>query len=137
MGKYLKFRSKSPEKKGMHPIWRGIGCILIIVVPLLAFWMMSIFVPLIIATGKIPYQLLGPVHFPERAFKIQIVAGIARFISSFDNLWVNIIMFFVILLILTAVFSLLYSAIYTIVGPTRYTELDAPPTKYKGKKYTR
>jgi hypothetical protein len=137
MGKYSKYRSKSVEKKGMHPIWRGIGCILIIVVPLLTFWIMSITVPLIIATGKVPYQLLGPVHFPKWAFKVQTVAVIAGFISSIDNMWINIITFFVILLILTAVFSLLYSGIYQMVGPVRYTELDAPPTKYKGKKYTR
>ncbi|MBE3037619.1 MAG: hypothetical protein IMZ62_02235 [Chloroflexi bacterium] len=137
MGKYAKYQRKSPEKKGMHPIWRGIGCILIIVIPLLAFGMMLVFVPPIIATGKVPYQLLGHVHFPEWAFKVRIVADISSFISSIDNLWMNIITFFVMLLILTAVASLLYSMIYTLVGPARYSELDAPPPKYKGKVYKR
>jgi len=121
----------------MNPIWRGIGCILIVVVPLLAYGMMLVFVPPIIATGKVPYQLLGHVQFPEWAFKVRIVADIASYISSIDNLWMNIITFFVMLLILTAVASLLYSMIYALIGPARYSELDAPPTKYKGKKYTR
>lgn len=137
MSKYTKYQLKSPNKKGMNPIWRGIGCILIIVVPLLAFGLMLVFVPPIIATGKVPSQLLGHVHFPEWTFKVWTLADIVRFISSIDNLWTNIITFFVMLVILTGVFSLLYSMIYSLVGPVRYTELDAPPTKYKGKKYTR
>jgi hypothetical protein len=137
MGKYAKYQRKPPKKRGLHPIWRGIGCILIIIVPLLAFGMMLVSVPPIIATGKVPYQLLGRVHFPDWAFKVRIVAGIASYISSIDNLWMNIITFFVMLLLLTAVASLLYSLIYTLVGPARYSAQDAPPPKYKAKKYTR
>jgi hypothetical protein len=137
MTKYAKYQRKSAEKKGMNPIWRGIGCILIVIVPLLAYGMMLIFSPLIIATGKVPYQLLGYVQLPEWAFKVRIVADVALFIGSINNLWMNSITFFVMLLILTGVASLLYSMIYSVVGPARYTELDAPPTKYKGKVYKR
>ncbi len=137
MGKYAKFQRKTPEKKGLNPIWRGIGCILIVVVPLLAYGLMILFAPVIIATGKVPYQLLGFVHFPDWAYKVRIVADIAIFIGSIQNLWLNIITFFVIVLILTTVASLLYSWIYSVVGPARYTEMDAPPSKHKAKKYTR
>jgi hypothetical protein len=137
MGKYAKYHHKSPEKRRMNPIWRGIGCILIIVVPLLTFGIMLVSVPSIISTGKVPYQLLGRVHFPDWVFKLRITAVIASFINSFDNLWVYIITFFVILLILTSVASLVYSMIYTVVGPARYTEMDAPPPKYKPKVYKR
>lgn len=137
MAKYAKFQRKSSERKRSNPIWRGIGCILIIVVALLTYGLMLVIVPLIIATGKVPYQLLGPVHFPDWAFKLRITADIASYISSFNNLGINIISFLVILLILTGVASLLYSIIYSLVGPARYSDLDAPPTKYKGKKYTR
>jgi len=121
----------------MNPLWRGIGCLLIAIVPLLSFWLMIHFVPLIIATGKVPYQLLGHVYFPDWAFKIKMTADIASYISSFNNLWISIITFFVMVLLLTTVSSLLYSILYTLVGPARYSALDAPPSKYKAKKYTR
>jgi len=137
MGKYSKFQHKSPAKKGLHPIWRGIGCILIIVVPLLAFGLMLVFVPPIIATGKVPHQLLGHIQFPEWVSRYRMLSGTATFIHSINNLGVNIVTFFVMLLILTGVASLLYSMIYSVVGPARYTQLDAPPSKYKAKKYTR
>jgi hypothetical protein len=137
MAKYAKYKVKIDENKGMNPIWRGIGCILIVVVPLLAFGLMILIVPSIIATGKVPYQFLGYVHFPDWAYKFQMTADIANFIGSIKDLWVNMITFFVIILILTTVASLLYSWVYSVVGPARYTELDAPPSKHKAKKYTR
>jgi ABC-type multidrug transport system fused ATPase/permease subunit len=137
MGKYALYQRKSVKKRGMNPIWRGIGCLLIVIVLLVSFGLMEVSTPAIIATGKVPYQLLGHIHFPDWAFKFKMTADIASFISGFDNLWMYIITFFVMLLLLTGVASLLYSIIYTLIGPARYSAQDAPPPKYKAKKYTR
>jgi hypothetical protein len=137
MAKYAQFKQRPTARRVMNPIWRGIGCILIVVVPLVAYWLMILTVPMIIATGKIPYQLLRPAHFPDWAYRAPVIAEMARFIGSISNLWLNLIAFFVIILLLTGVASLLYSMFYALVGPARYTEVDAPPAKYKGKKYTR
>jgi len=137
MGKYAKYYRKSPEKRKIHPIWRGIGLILIIIAPLMAFGMMVVFVPMIIASGKVPWQLLGYIQFPDWVFRVRIVSSFAFFIGRIQNLWLDIITFFVILLILTGVTSLLYAIIYTLVGPARYSPVDAPPPKHKGKFYKR
>ena len=137
MSKYMKYQHASPRKKEMHPIWRGIGCILLVIIPLMAFGLMLVIAPAIIRTGLVPHQLLGYVHFPVWAFRFHITSVIAIFIGSLNNLWFNIIVFFVMLLILAGITSLLYSALYQVVGPVRYTPLDAPPSKYKSKKYTR
>jgi hypothetical protein len=137
MGKYTRYQLKSPVKKVMHPIWRGIGCILIIVIPLMAYGLMLITAPAIIKTGLVPYQLLGYLHFPVWVFRFHITSAIAVFIGSLKNLWFNIIVFFVMLLILAGITSSLYSALYQLVGPARYTSLDAPPSKHKAKRYTR
>lgn len=137
MSKYVKYRIRPTEKQGLNPIWRGIGCILIVVVPLLAFGLTVLIAPTLIATGKVPYQLVGYVHFPDWAYRVIIISSIAHFIGSFKNLWLNIITFFVIVLILTTVASLLYAWIYSLIGPARYTALDAPPSKHKGRAYKR
>ena len=137
MSKYVKYRIKPKPKKELNPIWRGIGCILIVVVPLMAFGLMLLVVPALIATGKVPYQLIGYVHFPLWAYRVMIVKNIALFIGSFKDLWLNIIIFWVMVLILTTVASLLYAWIYSLVGPARYTALDAPPPKHRGKNYKR
>jgi len=65
MSKYAKYRIRQDPKQGMNPVWRGIGCILLVVVPLLAFGLMELLVPVLIKTGKVPYQLVGYVHFPD------------------------------------------------------------------------
>jgi hypothetical protein len=137
MSKYAKYRIRQVPKQGMNPVWRGIGCILLVVVPLLAFGLMELLVPVLIKTGKVPYQLVGYVHFPDWAYKVMIISSIARFIGSLNNLWLNIITFFVIVLLLTTIASLLYTWIYSLVGPAQYTKLDAPPSKHKAKAYKR
>jgi hypothetical protein len=121
----------------MNPIWRGVGCILIVIVPLLAFWLMLVLAPPIIATGLVPYQLLGYIQFPAWALRNKITSGIAFFIGSLNHLWLSIIIFLVVLLILSAIISISYTALYQTFGPIRYTPVDAPPSKHKPKKYTR
>jgi drug/metabolite transporter (DMT)-like permease len=137
MAKFTQFQRKSVEKKGMHPIWRGIGCILIIIAPLMSYGLTLLFVPALIATGNVPYQLLGYIHFPAWVYHSKITFGIGSYLSSFSNPWFNIIIFLVILLILTGVGSLLYTYLYSLVGPARYTAVDAPPSKHKPKFFKR
>ncbi|MGZ6346749.1 MAG: hypothetical protein ACXWNC_04150 [Anaerolineales bacterium] len=137
MSKYVKYRVKQDPKKVMNPIWRGIGCILLVVVPLLAFGLMELLVPVLIKTGKVPSQLVGYVRFPDWAYKVMIISSITRFIGSLQNLWISIITFFVIVLLLTTIASLLYTWMYSLVGPAQYSALDAPPSKHKAKAYKR
>ncbi len=137
MGKYSRVATTSTRKKEINPIWRGIGCLLIIFVPLLSFGIMLVLVPSLIATGLIPYQLLGYVQFPEWIYQVPLLVNIAIFIGSINNLWLGIITFLVIVLILSGVSSLVYSMVYSLVGPERYSEFDAPPSRHKPKKYTR
>jgi len=137
MGKYVRYHTKTPGKKPMHPVWRGIGCLLIVFVPLLSLWLMTVFVPKIVGTGRLPYQLVGHVQFPKWVLKLHFLESITGFIGSLDNLWISIITFLVILLLLSTIVSISYALIYGAIGPARYNEMDAPPAKYKTKKYTR
>jgi hypothetical protein len=136
MGMAVKY-TPVKEKKGINPIWRGIGCILI-VLDLLASYIASIFiVPLLLTTGYVPVELLGHIHFPDWVFKVPVLNGLASLISGFNNLYLSIIVFIVILVLLTGIFSLLYVAFLQFSGPPRYTELDAPPSTHRAKPYKR
>jgi len=137
MGKYAKYQRKSEKKPGMNPIWRGIGCILIVIVPVISYAMMVIFSPVIIATNLVPSELLGHVKFPAWVLKSPILSDVTFFIGGINDLWFKLIAFFVILLLLTAIFSLLYTMVFQLIGPPRYTDKDAPPSKYKAKVYRR
>ena len=137
MGKYSKYQRKSEKKPEANPIWRGIGCILIVVVPVISYALMVILTPAIVATGLVPYALLGYVKFPEWVLRTPILSDIALFIGGINDLGLKLIAFFVILLLVAAIFSLLYSLVSQVIGPPRYSDKDAPPSTHKGKIYKR
>ena len=137
MAKYRKYERKSAPKPGTNPLWRGVGCILIVVVPLISYGLMTVVNPLLMASGLVPVEITGYVKFPDWSLRSPFLSGITSFIGGIDNLWLKLIVFFVILLLLTTISSMVYSMIYQLVGPPRYSERDAPPSKQKAKAYKR
>jgi len=137
MGIYTKLQHREKRRPEIHPIWRGIGCILLVVVPLVTFALTTLVVPLLAATGYVPQGLLGHINFPAWAYRLPVLSGIATFIGGFDKLGLGIIVFIVILVWFTGIFSFIYVAILQIIGPPRYSEIDAPPPRYKSKPYKR
>jgi hypothetical protein len=136
MGMAVKY-TPIKEKKGMNHIWRGIGCFLI-VFALLASYLGSIFaVPPLVATGYVPLELLGHIQFPEWVSKVPVINALAGLISGFNNLGLGIVVFIVILVLLSGVFSLVFVGILQASGPSRYSEMDAPPSTHKAKRYKR
>jgi amino acid transporter len=137
MGMNVRFKDKEKKRPEINPIWRGIGFILLIVVPLVTFALTAIAVPPLLATGYVPNQLVGHINFPAWVARVPVLRDIAHFIWSFNNLGLGILVFIAILVLLTGIFSLIYVAILQYIGPPRYTETDAPPSKHKGKVYKR
>lgn len=127
----------SAKKRETSPAWRGVGCILMFLLPVVTFGLTYIFSPLVAATGLMPFQVLGHVKFPDWMYRVRVISNIANFIGGINNLWLDVIVFIVILVLLLGIFSLLYTVTMQVIGPPRYTEVDAAPTKYKAKKYTR
>ena len=131
------YKRKSVEKPKQNPIWRGIGCIIMILLPLVTFGLTVLFTPMIAATGLPPTSLVGRVNLPGWAFQLPVSRDIAIFIWGINNLWLGLIVFFVILLLLSGISSVIYTAVLQVIGPPRYGEMDVPPSTYKPKKYTR
>jgi hypothetical protein len=81
MGKYASYsRPAQPDKRSVHPIWRGIGCLLLILIPVLSFAAARTFlqensqanwisIPKEL-TGSMVIPTLGRVSYAELAFTI-------------------------------------------------------------------
>jgi hypothetical protein len=96
-----------------HPVWRGIGCFLLILVPVLSFAGAKLLVQ---ANFKqrwidIPRELMG-------SFLVPVVGRV-----YFADLAVTIILIVIGFGILTVVYAL----IYRMFGPPRHGPLDSPP----------
>jgi hypothetical protein len=137
MGRYARFQVKSKKKEGVHPVWRGIGCLLIVIVLFISYGLTVILVPLILKTGYVTPQLAARIDLPDWLFKSPFTFSIASYLSSLNHPWISIITFLVVIIILSGITSLIYSTVYSAIGPDRYTYQDAPPPKVKVKKYTR
>lgn len=129
--KYTKYDNKEPKpEKKLHPVWRGIGCLLMIIVPTVSYFTALEIIKIGISRGwEFPPYFLGFVKFPDWVWKFKVTAYLAGPISTFPNLLAVLAITIVLVIAFSGIFSFLYSLLYKVVGPPRYTELDAPAVK--------
>ncbi len=127
MAKYAKYQRKPIPKPEQNPIWRGIGCLLIIIVPIMAYALMMVTLQPLIGSGIVPEELRGYAQFPPWALTTPVIRNIAFFLGGINDLYLKLTSFFVILVLMTALSSLAYTMIFQVIGPPRYSSMDAPP----------
>ena len=139
MSKYGSYRKVAPPKSyEPHPIWRGIGCFIMLVIPVLSFGISTILIQAAPSMGiQLPVELLGRPLMPEYMFAVPGLVGFFKWLESIDNLYALLLGTFIVAVLLSAVLALIYAFVYRIVGPPRYTELDAPIQNVKVKRYKR
>jgi len=138
-----KYRSsiKRPESRHVrqqHPIWRGIGCLIIIIVPLISFALAYMTMPIFSGAGLVPYQLRGIPRAPDFLWQfIPKLAQLVELVISYPDILAYLTLTLVYTIFLGGFLSLVYSILYRIFGPSRYGPLDMPPPSGKVKKYKR
>lgn len=141
MGKYSTSSRRPPQKpkrQGPHDIWRGIGCLMILIVPVIS--MAAGYGTINFAMEKkwfIPYELLGTPRFPAFFYKSSGLMTIFGPLTNIQNLYAYIVVGLIYMILIGGVISLVYAFVYRFVGPSRYGPTDAPPPKIKTKRYTR
>lgn len=137
--KYSTFQKKEFVRPyTIHPVWRGIGFLMMVLVPVMAG------AGAYELTGfgfrqnwAFMWELTGTIQMPEILYGIPVIGSLAYWISSIQNLRAHILFFLLLLLVFSGIMSVLYAVLYRVVGPPRYTALDAPAPKAKVRKYTR
>ena len=140
MSKYTSSVSKrsKPRGDGTHTIWRGIGCIMILVIPAISIAAGIITIDNGLKHGwAIPYQLLGYPTLPDWFYKSSGLITVFGPLTRINHLYAYTALSFFYMVAIGGIISVLYSFAYRFIGPSRYGPLDAPPPKVKTKKYTR
>jgi hypothetical protein len=132
-------RRKTPARSQELPaIWRGIGCVLMLVVPLTSWILAAASIQLALDRGwPIPFQLLGYPVVPKALWNVRAFAPILAPIQSQQNLYAIVAVFLLYLILAGALISLLYAIAYRVVGPPTYGPIDAPPPPIKVRRYKR
>lgn len=138
MGRYRDtFKEAERKAEGPHPIWRGIGCMIIIIVPILSFTGASLTMPVLLSRGLVPEQLLFTPLAPDWLWYVPILAQAFQVVFGHFAILATLIVTFVYILILGGIFSFVYALMYRSVAPSRFGPMDAPPPKVKVRKYRR
>ncbi len=116
MAKHNMFRSQLPPKPSklpVHPIWRGIGCILLAVLPIASYFISSLLID-----NKDKYSWLV---IPEDI--------LLRNYPKDPMIVVRLLYAVIILVGMIAVLSLSMSLVMRFFAPSKYDPVDIPPDK--------
>ncbi len=137
-----KYRSYIPDRppppREPHPIWRGIGCLMLVITPVIAWILSIILVDLAPSYGIfLPSELLGYPVMPSFLFQVPGLIGILSWIQRQNNLYAILLGTFLLTVLLMGLLAVAYAFLYRLIGPPRYGPLDAPPPNVRVKRYKR
>lgn len=124
MGKYDRYEKASTNKGStskMHPIWRGIGCLMLVIIPVMAW---------------------------AAAYEFMRIAPTLSWFPQSRQMYQNIDLQYIVIptsigqIVFTGVFMMLgfmimtiaYSFVYRVAGPPKYGPTDAPPPRVTRKR---
>ena len=140
MGKYRSSatRRQKPVDTGPHVIWRGLGCLMMIIIPVISYAAATLTVDYgLFHNWTIPYQLLGTPRLPSVFYDVDILWMVFGPLTKIQNLYAYLGIGILYMITLSGMISVIYAFVYRILGPSRWGPMDMPPPKFKTKKYTR
>jgi hypothetical protein len=117
MSKFTQYEQPQKERTHeIHPVWRGIGCMMLILIPIMAYAGASLLLDANFRNHwvPVPLEFRGPPQFPYLYARL----GMTLLVSMLGF----------------GVLVMLYSIVYRIAGPARYGPRDAPPPRRSKRK---
>jgi len=111
------YRAPQPKPPwSIHPIWRGIGCFMMVLLPVISYALASIFMDANARNGwlPLPAELVRTVTVP--------------YLGAVQSLYGLLLFTVVFLVMLFSIFTVIYSIVYRITSPGP-DPTDAPPPK--------
>ena len=123
-------RQKEQKPWKINPVWRGIGCVLILLVPLMAWFASNLFLQ---SNEKmvLPWELTKVVAIPfTKISEIdQVILPINRYFASTGFVYGQMFFTIIFSVIGFGALAFLYAILYRVAGPPRYGPFDVPPNK--------
>lgn len=138
MGKYQSgVKHEEPKSEGPPPIWRGIGCLLIVLVPLISYATADLTLPFLQERGLIPRDLLFTPQTPDWLRIAPVLAQIYQALFGRYGILAILVLTIIYTILIGGILTVLYAYLYKLTAPPRYGPTDAPPPRVKVKKYKR
>jgi hypothetical protein len=140
MGRYTSYqkRESAVQRGQIHPVMRGIGCILLVLIPIISYGTGVLIVNYGVGKGwPIPVKWLGTPVIPPLLLKLAGLRPIFDFLFAQTNLVANIIFAIAIAVVIFGIISIIYGFMFKLMGPPEYGPTDVPPVRVKVKRYKR
>src|ERR671910_21713 len=141
MGKYTTHSRQAPKRRsyGVHPVMRGIGCIMMILVPVLSYGIALLLIDYGLRRGwPIPPGWLQPITIHPLLLSLRGLQPVWNVLLRQDNLIAIVVFTTTIIVVIGGLMSIIYGYLYSIFGPPLYGPQDAPPIRgVKVKRYKR
>ena len=138
MTKYTRVARKPDERRwNIHPVWRGIGCFMIIIIVVMSYAGAKEFVDWNQKTKKLglPDQLYDKVQISYTKYIPALKEDDVVNKSLAQVKYGYLVFMLIFMFIGFGAFSFAYSALYRVSGPSRYSPLDSPEVRKPRRKY--
>ena len=127
------YRKQQEERRWkINPVWRGIGCFLILIIPIMAWFAADLFLnsgqKIIRSPGMNQPITIKSVHIAEID---KVIADINRYTVSHHLIKGQFFFFVLFMVIGFGILAFLYAVMYRVIGPPRYGPFDVPPNSMR------
>ena len=140
MGKYTSQvkQRESARITGVNPIMKGLGCFIMIIVPVVSYGAAMLLVNYGIGQRwPIPIEWLGTPQFYPWLWKSGGLAYLLGFLQTQTNLYANSVFALGIAVVIVGFMAIFFGYLYRFLGPSESGPLDVPPTRAKVNRYNR
>lgn len=139
MGKYNSRVSKPPMPKRnvVNPYMRGVGCLLMIVVPVFSYGIGYELAKRNFGLGALPVEWYDYMQFPSYFYALPGLARVADFLSGIPRFPATLALAVVVMIVVGGIISVIFGWMYSLFAPSQYGPMDVPPPRVKTKKYRR
>jgi hypothetical protein len=135
MSKYNRYQFRQEKQPyDIHPVWRGIGCLLLVIIPVLSYFSAVLVVRANFRSRwiAVPYELAVPINFSPI---YQAVPALRPFFASLGPVYpIDLLVTLLFVVVGFGLLTVLYSAMYRMSGQGGLGPTDAPPIRKSPRK---
>lgn len=139
MGKYTsRVRKPSmPKRNTVNPYMRGIGCLLMLIVPVFSYGVGDLLAGQGFGYQVIPREWYGYLTVPAWMANLAGLNFVMRFLAGIPHLAATLAIAVIVMIIVGGILSVIFGWMYSLLAPSQYGPTDVPLPRVKTKKYKR
>jgi hypothetical protein len=125
---YKQGKQERPWK--VHPVWRGIGCVLLLIIPIMSWYGAALLLNsnerVVLPPELTRVVVIPAIHIGEID---QIIFQVNHYLNNVHFVFGQIFFTVIFAVIGFGILAFVYAVLYRLAGPPRYGPFDVPPSK--------